>query len=504
MKAQRVFAKDRKGAFLRKDALIEAYSNLLKRKVIDENHFLRDVLKIKKVRSVSGTVSISVLTKPFDCPGNCLYCPKENGLPKSYLSDEPAVMRARMNNFDPYMQVHNRIKALEAVGHKTSKISVRIVGGTWSFYDRTYQTWFVKRLFQACSDYPNIKPLAKKRLSQLQKENISAQRMIVEMGIETRQNFITEDEIKRLRFLGVTKVELGVQSIYDGVLRKNNRGNNTADTIKATAMLKDAGFKVSYQIMLNLYGSTIAKDSEMFDLIFSPNFSPDNIKIYPLAVLKEAPMYKIYMQKKFKIYSDEELVNLISDIKGKVPSHCRIERIIRDIPAHYIEAGCKKSNLRQIIQFRMKELGLTCKCIRCREVRDYVGEQPKLFCCRYEASGGQEIFLSYESDDRKRLYGFLRLRLPSYLYSEDNHFIAELAGAAVVREISIYGQGIASAKNKNINMNDEILSGKLLKRAIAITKVNHVNRIAVMKTSKQQFCLDRGFKIRGEYLVKQI
>lgn len=504
MHEQRIFAKSYKGSFLRKDDLLTAYRQLLEEGKIEENNFLLDVLKVKKVRSISGTVSVSVLTKPFECPGKCIYCPNEEGLPKSYLGDEPAVMRAKMNKFDPYMQVHNRIKALEAVGHKTDKISIRIVGGTWSFYDRKYQTWFVKRLFQACNDYPKVLRMSKRNLKTLQIDNYTSSKMIVEMGVETRQNFINKEEIIRLRGLGVTKVELGVQSVYDSVLSANNRGNTAQDTIDATKMLKDAGFKVSYQLMLNLYGSTIEKDLSMFSQIFSADFCPDHIKIYPLAVLKEAPLYKLYKQKKFNIYSDDQLIDLITKIKLKVPYYCRIERVIRDIPAHYIEAGSKKSNLRQIIQWKMKEADKVCKCIRCREVKKFKDEKICLFTQEYDASCGKEVFISFESNDRSNLYGFLRLRIPSFILNNEVPVIKELSGCAIIREITACGQGVPSSKDKNINSNSDKLIDDLIAEATKIAKKYGLNKIAVLLTAKQGFYTDRGFKTSGGYQIKDI
>jgi elongator complex protein 3 len=499
---QRIFAKQYKRQFFRKDLLIKKYHTLLAEGKIKENKHVEELLKIRSIRSVSGVVSISVLTKPFPCPGRCLYCPNQKGMPKSYLKDEPAVQRAILNNFDPYKQTQSRLRALEAIGHKTDKITIRIVGGTWSFYDRKYQTWFVKRIFQAINDYPR-KSVFNTTLLHAQKINETAERKVVEMGIETRQEYITTEEIKRLRRLGVTKVELGVQSIYDDVLKENNRDNVTADTIRATKMLKDAGFKVSYQVMLNLYGSNIDRDRAMFDELFgNSDYMPDHIKIYPLAVLKEAPLYKVYLKKKFKIYSDHDLKNLIVDIKQKIPHTCRVERIIRDIPAAYIVAGCKTSNMRQLVQKKMRELGLKCKCIRCREIRkDSKSDKLQLFSEMLESSDASELFISIESSDRKNLYGILRLRFPN----KKDCFMRVLKSAAIIRDFHVFGQLVAISKTKSLSTRHKLLRDQLIKEAEKVAKEKGYKNLAfTCGIGLRTYFKELGYKLRENYMIKSL
>jgi elongator complex protein 3 len=499
---QRKFSKQYRKQFIRKDKLIKKYHTLLEDGKIKENKHVEELLKIRSIRSLSGVVSISVLTKPFPCPGHCLYCPNQPGMPKSYLREEPAVQRAILNDFDPYKQTQSRLKALEAIGHKTDKITIRIVGGTWSFYDRKYQSWFIKRIFQAVNDYPQIKsgPIS---LIRVQKINETAERRIVEMGIETRQEYVTAEEIKRLKSLGVTKVELGVQSIYDDVLEKNNRNNVTADTIRATKILKDAGFKVSYQIMLNLYGSSIDQDRDMFDELFSnPDYLPDHIKIYPLAVLKEAPLYKIYQKKKFKIYTDDELKDLITDIKQKVPYTCRVERVIRDIPAAYIVAGCKSSNMRQLVHQKMATKGLSCKCIRCREIRrNSKLDKLEMFSDEFRSSGATEVFISVESKDRANLYGILRLRL----LNRRDSLVRVLKDAAIIRDFHIFGQLVAISEIDTLPMRHKTIGQQLITQAEKIAKDRGYKKIAFTSgIGLRIYFANLGYRLHDSYMIKEL
>ena len=341
---QKKLSKEFKRPFPKNIELLKAYRDLVKNDKIKPNLFLENILKTRKIRSLSGIVSITVITKPYPCPGKCLYCPDEIDMPKSYLANEPACMRAVLTKFDPYKQVDARLKSLTLTGHSTDKTELIVLGGTWSAYPKKYQTWFIKRCFDAANEKVS------KNLKAAQKLNEKAKNRIIGLTLETRPDYITIKEIKRMRELGCTRVELGVQSIYDDILNYNNRGHNVDTIIKATKLLKDAGFKVTYHMMLNLPNSSIKKDEKMFKELFSnQNFQPDQLKIYPCVVLKTAPLYKLWKQRKYKPYSEKQLINLLIKIKQKIPPYVRIIRIIRDIPAQSIIAGNKSSNLRQII-----------------------------------------------------------------------------------------------------------------------------------------------------------
>jgi len=261
---KREISKKLKIEFPSNSELLKAYHKLVKNKTIKRNNVLEFLLRKRKIRSLSGIVNVSVLTKYFPCPGKCIYCPSEKGIPKSYLKKEPAVQRAILNNFNPYLQVQNRLESLEKIGHPVDKVELRIIGGTWSYYPKKYQTHFITSCFAACNNKINkSRNKAKQRIKSLAKEqkiNETARHRLVGITIETRPDFINKKEIRRMRRLGVTRVELGVQSIDDNVLKLNKRGHSVEATIKATKLLKDAGFKVSFQMMPNLFGSSFKKD----------------------------------------------------------------------------------------------------------------------------------------------------------------------------------------------------------------------------------------------------
>ncbi len=510
--------------------LLKAYHELLKNKSIKNNEKAENLLKTRPIRSLSGIVNISVLTKPYPCPGKCLYCPIEKGIPKSYVSGEPAVERAKKLNYDPYLQVQKRIEMLKNEGHPTDKIELRIVGGTWSYYLKKYQTWFVKRCFDACNK------TIRKDLKEAQKSNEKANCRIVGLSVETRPDFINKNEINRLRELGVTMVELGVQNIYDDVLKLNLRGHGVKETIFATKLLKEAGFKVLYQMMPNLPGSSLkvaeansllppraalrrsARDEKMFEELFrNPDFQPDLLKIYPCAILKEAPLYKLYKSGEYKPYTQSQLINLIKAIKKKIPYYVRIQRITRDIPSKSIIAGpAKISNLRQILLEKMKKENWRCRCIRCREIREKYNPKEKIYLFRedYDASEGKEIFLSFENKQRTKLYSLLRLRITSLGRSPSVVTLrvrptGEAQNTAIVRELHTYGQQLSFIyrfTKSIISPQHKGLGKKLIKEAEKITKKEFkLNKITVISAVGTRGYFRRlGYKLENTYMVKKI
>jgi len=498
-------------AFLPKNInLLKTYHRLIRNKSIKKSKTLETVLRVRPVRSLSGIVNVSVLTKPYPCPGKCIYCPSQENVPKSYLNNEPAVMRAILNKYDPFQQVITRIKALDDNGHPTDKVELRIIGGTWSFYPRAYQTYFIKRCLDACNNNnkKNKKRKAKgENLEQTQKRNEKAQHRIVGLSVETRPDFITEKEVKRMRKLGITKVELGVQSTYDDVLKLNKRGHLIKSTIEATRLLKDAGLKIGYQMMLNLPGSNLKKDAEMFEELFSnPDFQPDLLKIYPTALLRETPLYKWWKADKYRPYSEKQLIDLVKAIKKKIPFYVRIERIVRDIPSSSIVAGpAKLSNLRQVIAEHAKQEHWHCKCIRCREIREEYDpkEKLKLFRQDYGASKGKEIFLSFEDEKRKRIHSLLRLRIPSQEY-----FIPTLNKAVIIREIHTYGQQLSLNQEalSNKSAQHKGLGKKLMKEAEKIAKKEFgFKKIAVISAiGVRPYFRKLGYFFKETYLLKNL
>jgi len=484
--------------------LLKTYHKMVENKIVGKSKSIERLLRVRPIRSLSGIVNISVLTKPYPCPGQCIYCPTEKEIPKSYVSGEPAVERAKRLNYNPFLQVKKRIEMLENEGHPTDKIELRIVGGTWSFYPKNYQNWFAKKCFDACNKKGS------KTLGKSQKLNEKVKHRVVGLSVETRPDFINPLEIKQLRKLGATMIELGVQSIYDDVLKLNKRGHGIKETIQATKLLKDAGFKVLYQMMPNLPGSNLKRDEKIFKELFSnSNFQPDLLKIYPTALLKESPLYQWWRKGKYKPYKDKDLINLIKSIKKKIPYYVRIQRITRDIPSQSVVAGpAKISNLRQIIAQDSKKENWKCKCIRCREVGGHYNPKEKLYLFRqvYPASGGREIFLSFENRNRNKLYSLLRLRIPSQYYDNiSRSIIPGLKNTAIIREVHTYGQlyplhdrvALISPQHRG-------LGKKLIKEAEKIVKKEFkINKIAVISgVGARNYFSELGYRLKNTYMVK--
>lgn len=466
------------------------------RKMDLKDERLELLLRTRPVRSLSGVVNVSILTEPFDCPGECVYCPNQKGSPKSYLDNEPAVMRARLNNYDPKKQIENRLISLKKTGHPTDKIELRIIGETWSHYKKDYRESFIKKCFEALNGKRS------NSLEEAQKENETAKNKMVCLSIETRPDFIDKSEIDHLRYLGVTMVELGIQSIYEDVLKKNKRGHSVKETIKATELLKDAGFKICYQVMPDLPGSSLEKDFEMLKKIFEdPRFKPDFLKLYPCMVLKEAPLYKDFLKGSYKPHTEKELTELIIRAKKDVfPPWVRIQRVIRDIPSQSVIAGGGSSNLREKIAKISEKEGWDCNCIRCREVRaDYnPKEKIMLFKEEYRASSGKEIFLSFENEDRSKLFSLLRMRIPK------NPFPEVLKESSVIREIHTYGQQASIVKGKIVEKSPQHkgLGRKLIKEA---EKISPHKKISVISgVGARMYWRKNGYDLKETYMIKSL
>jgi len=381
-----------------------------------ENGAVHSLLRKKSTRTLSGVSIIAAMTSPEICPhGRCVPCPggPERNTPQSYTGYEPAAMRACCNNFDPYFQIKSRIEQLHAIGHVTDKVDLIIMGGTFTARLPEYQQWFVKR----CYDALNIKQ--SKTLEDAKKNNETALSRCIGLTIETRPDWFRLQHVDQALYLGATRVELGIQTIYDTLLSQMERGHTVSDSIAATRIAKNAGLKVCYHMMPGLLGSNEKKDLETFRMIFTDErYKPDMIKIYPTLVIKGTKLYDLWTENKYEPLTTDEASLLISRIKKDIPEWVRIQRIQRDIPAHEISAGIKKSNLRQYVEKEMHQQETSCRCIRCREIGHLSAEKTKklnnfTFTCvqhRYKASNGMEIFLSLEDIEQDVLIGYIRLR----------------------------------------------------------------------------------------------
>ncbi len=523
---KRKIAKQYKLPLFKTSELLSIYHEFSLKKGKAERTSLERVLVKRPIRSLSGIVNVSVLTKPYPCPGKCIFCPTQKNIPKSYLAGEPAVQRAIANKFSPSKQVKMRLKALKLTGHPIDKVELRVIGGTWSYYPKKYQKWFIAECFRACNELDKgirNQESGIKGLKKLQKQNEKAKSLVVGIGyqqqknekaksrivgiaVETRPDYITSEEINFMRELGVTKVELGVQAIDDKILELNQRGHTVKDVVVATQLLKNAGFKVSYQMMPGLYGSTLKKDLAMFQEIFTnPDFKPDYLKIYPLALVKNTKLYNLYKQGKFKPYTKKQLLNLLIAIKKIIPFYVRVERIIRDIPpADIVEGGSNILNMREVVQKEMAKKGFTCKCVRCREVGSGYDVKEKLYLFKkeYEASSGKETFLSFENKTRTKLYGLLRLRLPA----PKELGSLQLPLVAMVRELHVYGQmAQIGGPQGSSNIQHSGLGKKLMIEAEKIARQNECKNIAVISgVGVRGYYRKLGYKLQNTYMVKKL
>jgi elongator complex protein 3 len=507
------------GEILSKSALVAAYQQMARAGEIAEDGALLEKIRMKPVRTLSGVTTVTVLTKPYPCPGKCIFCPTDVRMPKSYLPDEPGAMRGLEHDFDPYAQVASRIAALESVGHPTDKIELLILGGTWSAYRRDYQEWFIKRCFDAMnapsvgSPTPgNNQPdwgggaaevCLPGELLAAQSLNETAAHRNVGLVIETRPDEITPKELAWLRSLGVTKVQMGAQSLNDRILEMNKRGHDVTQTRKAVALLRAAGFKVVLHWMPNLHGATPASDRADFARLWD-GFCPDEIKIYPNQLLTNAELYEVWQRGEYRPYTTEELVGLIADIKPSVPRYCRINRVIRDIPSTNVVEGNKRTSLRQDIHDEMKRRGTKCQCIRCREIKGEMVEAASLRLddLVYPVDGAEEHFLSFVTPD-DRLAGFLRLSLPGA--DSPRTGLADLHGAALIREVHVYGQSLPVGAESGGAAQHSGLGTRLLAEAEKVARERGFGRMAVIAAiGTRKYYLDRGFERAKLYLVKTI
>jgi elongator complex protein 3 len=538
------------GGLYSRSQLIYAYRNMAgKYGLPPYDNTVLARLRRKPVRTSSGVTPVTVLTKPFPCPGECIFCPSDIRMPKSYLADEPGAQRAGQHGFDPYLQTHSRLQAYHDLGHPTDKIEIIVLGGTWSFYPETYQIWFIKRIFDAMHDFgkgvnrsaeveaalkaasqfhpDNHHPeetVAGKTMQQtynqvvqrlytaemrrsrevaqelatgtrertvidefatweeltaVHQENETSPARSVGLVIETRPDHISMEEVLRVRRLGCTKVQIGFQSLNNEVLALNKRGHDVAATRRAAKLLRQAGFKIHAHWMPNLYGSSPEKDIEDYHRLFDdPDFRPDELKLYPCSLIESAELMQVYEAGKWQPYTRDELMTVLLDCFRNTPEYCRLTRVVRDIPGTDIVDGNKATNFRQLVDQALAKTGERSPEIRAREIRhrQVSRDDLRLDEVWYESGIGDEVFLQVITEERD-IAGFLRLGLPR---REDRAITEELNGAAMIREIHVYGQAVNIGESQDGRAQHAGLGTELIERAVAIAKEHDYQRLAVI------------------------
>ncbi|MCK6547069.1 tRNA uridine(34) 5-carboxymethylaminomethyl modification radical SAM/GNAT enzyme Elp3 [Myxococcota bacterium] len=504
-------------------------------------------LRTKPVRTESGVAPVTVLTKPFPCPGVCVFCPSDVRMPKSYLSMEPGAQRAAQHAFDPYHQTFSRLRAFHVNGHKIDKVELIVLGGTWSSYPEEYQRWFVKRCLDAMNDFvvfggerPAHEPRPKvhghrdfttldakvdgrtmaeryntvvarhlrehqggelleahedatwEELEVAQRANERAGARCVGLSLETRPDHVTTTEVLRLRRLGATKIQLGIQSLTDDVLARTKRGHDVEASRRAIALLRRAGFKIHAHWMPNLVGATPESDVEDFERLFSdPAICPDELKLYPCSLVESAELMQLYTRGEWRPYTEDELVGLLGECLRRVPRWCRLTRVIRDIPSHDIVVGNKLSNLRQLATGAADARGIRSVDVRSREIRQREIDPAGIGVreTSYETSTGRELFLEIVTVDDE-LVAFVRLALP-----RAPSFVDELGGSAIIREVHVYGVAAALGERDQKKSQHLGLGRRLVGHALARARGEGYDRVAVISAiGTRAYYRDLGFE----------
>jgi len=507
------YPKEGKGLY-RHDELVQTYKELTSKKKLEKSKLIEERIRMKPTRTQSGVTIITVLMKPYPCPGQCIFCPNEKDMPKSYISSEPGAQRALTHNFDPYDQTENRIKALQNIGHSTDKIELIILGGTCSVYPENYQIWFVKRCFDAMNSFSrNYKErdIPKEKITwndlyKVQKLNEKANCRNVGLVLETRPDYITENEIVRMRKLGTTKVQIGIQSLNNKILKLNKRGHTIKGTKKAIKLLRLAGFKIHAHIMPNLYGSNLKQDIADYKNLWTKDYYPDELKIYPTSILPDTELAELYQKGEYKPYSKDELLEYFVKTLPHTPRSVRLTRIVRDIPSDEIVAGNKATNFRQIAEKEITRKGLKIEDIRSREIKDrkISWEDIEEETIKYNTTVSTEYFISYETKDTDQICGFLRLSLPKKSLSK-NHFINELQNSSIIREVHVYGSVVNIGDSSKGESQHLGLGKTLIQRAENISKNYNFKKISVISAiGTRKYYEKRGFKQNELFMNKGI
>jgi len=510
--------------------LIERYNELIATWEMEEDLVFKKILRKRWVRSQSWVTVISLLTKFFWCPWKCVYCPTFEWLPKSYIPNEPAVMRAELNKFDPIMQIHNRLRSLEITGHKIEKNDIRIIGGTWSFYPLEYQESFMKWIYDAFNTYDEmskyiektdmstdrfatfkIREAYKKKLSssleEAKKLNETARCRVIWVAIETRPDWINPEEIARLRTYWVTRVEIGYQTTFDEINELNKRWHGNKESIEATKLLKDAGFKVVAHMMPNLLWSNPDMDRKSLREVFdNPLFRPDELKIYPMVVTDKSELTELWKKWWFTAYDDETLVNLTADLEEMIPEYIRLNRTYRDIPASEILEWSHLSNLRQIVEKKLADKWVKLIDVRHREIKDGKNDPKKalLHTFEYEASEWKEYFLTFEDTKDRTIFSLMRLRLP-WKNPEIIKVLPELERCALIREIHTFWDQLSVGEKWHGFWQHLWFGKKLIIESEKIAIKNGYKKMAVIAWVWVRWYYEkRWYSLIWEYMIKNL
>ena len=457
----------------------------------------------KLARTISGVTPVAAMTRPIKCPGQCLYCPTFANTPCSYTPESPAVLRARRYDYNPYQQVAVRLRVLGEMGHPTDKVELIIMGGTFLAQPLEYQYEFIKGCYDALNERESA------TLEEAKKLNETAGHRCTGLCIETRPDWCRQEEIERMLEFGATRVELGVQTLSDDIYRLVRRGHQVEDVIRATSLLKEHGFKVYYHWMPGLPGASPEEDLELSQKLFEDaRFRPDGLKLYPTMVVEGTELEKWHQEGRYQPYDFDTMVNLLVDIKAIVPGYVRISRVLRDIPPQFITGGLKDS-LRGLLRERLQARGLECRCIRCREyghrARDgWEIREPHLERLDYEASGGREIFLSFE-DETGTLFGLLRLRIqdkPAAVLEPEYK-----GRLAIIRELHIFGPEVPLAGQRLDAAQHKGIGRALLREAERIAAEEfQAKQVLVLSGvgAREYYRAESGYRSLGEYMVKEL
>lgn len=509
--------KKENGNLYKNDELVQLFEIAKKDIKKKDISLIEKRIRLKPTRTNSGVAVVTVMTMPYYCPGNCIFCPNDRSMPKSYIASEPGSQRALKMMFDPYAQVYNRLVALKNIGHSIEKVEIIVLGGTFSAYDGNYKIWFVKELFRALN---RVKKSTKKYIQprefameqtdweDLEKEQVKNETAYcrnVGLVLETRPDFLSKGELIYLRKLGATKIQIGIQSLSEKVLRENETGRDNEDTKKAFELLRLFGFKIHGHWMPNLYLSTPKEDIRGYKELFTDPYHPDEMKIYPTSVIPNTDLYELYKEGKYKPYDEKTLVKVVGECIALTPRYCRLSRVIRDIPSQEIAAGNKKTNLRQIVEQYLEKKGIKPEDIRSREIQgeEITKEDIKLEKITYKTSTGSEIFLSYKTKKDDKICGFLRLSLPKKIISR-KHPLDELKDSSIIREVHVYGKVVGIDKKSKEGESQHLGLGKeLIKLAEDISKKRGYKKISVISAiGTREYYKKLGYKRNDLYMYR--